>query len=220
MADVDKNKSGIYQIINLVNNKIYIGSAIIFRKRWDLHILDLKNNRHHSRFLQASYNKYGKEAFSFSILEIVEDKTKLIEREQFWIDWSKPEYNICKIAESRLGVKSSPEHVAKIVAANLGKIRSKEQKEILRSLRLGAKLTEEQKQARRDYRHSEEAKLKISTAGKGRKHTDEAKARMSEKAKAIIHKPLSLETRAKLSAAAKQQWNRKFNHYITNNVSI
>ena len=178
------NKSGIYSIYNKVNGLFYVGAAINFRKRWELHRLELKNNRHHSRHLQNAYNKYGLENFEFKILQIVEDKNRLTEIEQYWLNWTKcydPKigYNICKNAESRLGIKSTKEHIEKIVAANKGKKRTEEQKQRLRELRLGTKLTEEQKQARRDYRHTEEAKLKIASR-KGWKHSEEAKRKMSD----------------------------------------
>jgi len=32
-----RKKSGIYQIKNIVNDKLYIGSAVCYNKRWNLH---------------------------------------------------------------------------------------------------------------------------------------------------------------------------------------
>lgn len=48
------NKSGIYRIINVINNKFYIGSAINLRKRRNTHFEQLNNNKHHSIYLQIS----------------------------------------------------------------------------------------------------------------------------------------------------------------------
>lgn len=79
-------RSAIYKITCLINNKIYIGSAKIVQYRKHQHFVDLKNNKHCNKKLQRSYNKYGKENFIFEILEFVEDKSKLIEREQFYLD--------------------------------------------------------------------------------------------------------------------------------------
>lgn len=222
MDQVDINKGGVYLIRNKVNGLIYIGIAIHFRKRWNLHKANLNKRNHHSRHLQHAWNKYGPDAFEFKIIEMVEDKTKLLEREQFWLDWLKPYdpikgYNICKVAESRLGIKSSPEHIAKIVAANKGKKKTFEQKEFLRQLRLGTKLTEEQKTARRNYRHAEEDKIKISLAGKGRKHTKEAKAEMSLALKGKKQKSRSIETKLKISLAVTKIWaDRKQTEVSTN----
>lgn len=184
MAEVDVSKSGIYQIFNLINGKIYIGSAIRFRKRWDLHKFQLRNNKHENRHLQLAWNKYGEEAFEFKILEYV-DRKNLLRREQEWLDWlqcytSKIGYNISSdVFRSRLGIKSSPEHIAKIVAANIGQKRSKETRLKIGLSKKGVYLTEAQKQARRNYRHTKEAKAKIAER-KDWKHSEEAKLKMSE----------------------------------------
>ena len=88
-----KNKSGIYQIRNLVNGKIYIGSAEEFYRRKNYeHFYLLKRNKHVNRKLQRAYNKYGKQNFIFEIIEFVEDKNKLLEHEQYWMD----RYNVVK----------------------------------------------------------------------------------------------------------------------------
>jgi group I intron endonuclease len=180
MAEVDTsmNASGIYKWVNLVNGKIYVGSAVKFRKRRDLHLLELRKNKHHSRYFQHAYNKYGEDKFKFEIVEFCE-KENLEIREQFHLDTLKPDYNVCKRTDSRLGIKSSPDHIAKIAAANTGQKRSKETCEKIGAARRGTKLTEEQKQARRDYRHSAETRALISKVQIGRKHTEEAKLKMS-----------------------------------------
>lgn len=101
------HKSGIYKIINILTLDIYIGSSIKFSDRKNLHFNNLKLNKHHSIILQRAYNKYGFENFIFEIIEYIEDKSKLIEREQFYLDILKPKYNICKIAGSLLGIKKT-----------------------------------------------------------------------------------------------------------------
>lgn len=80
-----KGKSGIYQIRNLVNNKIYIGSASDFYERKSQHFSLLKYGKHNQK-LQNSYNKHGKDNFVFEVIEFVEDKNKLLEYEQYWMD--------------------------------------------------------------------------------------------------------------------------------------
>jgi group I intron endonuclease len=91
-------KSGIYKIINIVNNKFYIGSSKELSKRWTQHKSKLKYNKHGNIILQRSWNKYGKECFIFEIIEEC-DVAFLLEREQFFLDTLKPYYNI--------GLKSS-----------------------------------------------------------------------------------------------------------------
>ena len=106
--------SGVYKIKNLINNKIYIGSAINLNLRYRKHISDLKNNKHCNKKLQNSWNKHGEDSFDFVIIEQVIDKTKLLEREQYYLDNLKPEYNICKIAGNTLGIKVSDDTKKKI----------------------------------------------------------------------------------------------------------
>lgn len=126
---------GIYEIVNKITNKRYVGSAArSFSKRWNLHVCELKHNRHHSCHLQNAWNKYGAENFEFNILEKVEDKTKCTEREQHWIDFHNAAndeygYNICPKASSRLGCVTSDETKKKLRESCLGKTRSKESKQ-------------------------------------------------------------------------------------------
>jgi len=112
--------SAIYVITNTVTNDMYIGSALNPKKRWYNHITTLEKNKNSSTLLQRNYNKYGKENFTFDIIEIVKDKNKLIEREQVWIDFFNPKLNILKIAGSRLGSKHSEETKKKMSESRKG----------------------------------------------------------------------------------------------------
>lgn len=61
--------------------------------------------------------KHGYINFSLDILEYC-DKNLLIEREQYYLDNLKPDYNILKIANSRLGSKQSEATKFKISISN------------------------------------------------------------------------------------------------------
>jgi group I intron endonuclease len=79
------NKSGVYKIVNLQNNKVYIGSCQgSIRKRVNQHKHYLRKSSHHSKKLQNAWNKYGEEAFDFSLVELCEARV-CIELEQKWI---------------------------------------------------------------------------------------------------------------------------------------
>lgn len=82
-----KNKSGIYQIRNLLDGKIYIGSATDFysRKNYE-HFYLLRKNKHVNCKLQRAFNKYGEDNFVFEIIEFIKDEDKLLECEQYWMD--------------------------------------------------------------------------------------------------------------------------------------
>jgi len=77
---------GIYKIENLVNGKVYIGSSINIKERWRRHKKDLRKNKHHSIYLQRSWDKYGEVNFKFEVVELLINKEELLEKEQLYID--------------------------------------------------------------------------------------------------------------------------------------
>lgn len=85
--------SGIYKIENAITGAIYIGSSRNIDNRWKYHVWELRANRHHSTYLQNSWNTHGGDAFKFSIIETcVPDK--LAVTEQWYIDTLHPQYNM------------------------------------------------------------------------------------------------------------------------------
>lgn len=106
-------KTGIYQISNLINNKIYIGSTQKnFRNRLWEHYSDLRRNAHGNNYFQKAYNKYGEDNFLFSIIEYVSPEN-CIAREQYYLDTKNPfkekGYNLYPSARGGLGYKHSKE---------------------------------------------------------------------------------------------------------------
>lgn len=77
---------GIYQIKNIINNKIYIGSSANIEKRWEAHINLLNRGVHHSIHLQNAWNKYGSENFKFIIVEQVINDELLLIRENYYLE--------------------------------------------------------------------------------------------------------------------------------------
>jgi len=116
------HKSGVYEIRNLLNNHIYIGSSINICKRWKEHTSSLIKGKHANQHLQKAWNKYGEDNFSFRILEECSPvKDTILFLEQKYLDLS-PEYNICKIAGNTQGVSRSKECRKKIGEANRKRI--------------------------------------------------------------------------------------------------
>lgn len=177
--------AAIYQIKNLQNGRVYVGSSGNLKKRWKEHKNDLKNGAHHSQKLQNAWNKYGEDSFEFSILEAVFDKAKLLEQEQYWIDLlsaaNRVNYNISVVAGAPMAGRSpSPETRAKLAIAMAGN-----------SHGTGHRWTAEQR-----------AQMSISRTGQ--KRTPEQRARMSAAQKGNTNKrgwSAPAETRAKLSLA-------------------
>lgn len=113
----NRNKSGIYKWNNLITNKSYIGSAVNLSNRLKFYFNKNSIRRvveKESSMIYSALLKYGYSNFSLNILEYC-DKYILISREQYYIDQLKPEYNILKVAGSRLGCKHSLE-VKKIIS--------------------------------------------------------------------------------------------------------
>jgi group I intron endonuclease len=102
--------SGIYAIRNIKTDKIYVGSAANFDRRFYLHKHHLVKGSHHSKKLQNSWNKHGETSFEWGIIEVC-DPTCLIEREQYWINYfdaAKCGYNISPTAGTTYGIKGPP----------------------------------------------------------------------------------------------------------------
>ncbi|HEY5584411.1 MAG TPA: GIY-YIG nuclease family protein [Ruminiclostridium sp.] len=70
-----KIEAGIYQIKNIKNQKVFVKSSIDLKtmtgKRVQLLGGVCKNKQ-----LQEEWNQYGEEAFSFEVLEVLEEKTE------------------------------------------------------------------------------------------------------------------------------------------------
>lgn len=75
---------GIYIIQNIVTNKNYVGSSIDIDDRWSNHRARLNMEQHANRYLQRAWKKYGKESFTFTVLEQCLTE-QLAARELHWI---------------------------------------------------------------------------------------------------------------------------------------
>ena len=101
-------RGGIYQI-KLNDGRAYIGSAVDFARRFKEHRRRLRRGTHHNIALQRAWNKYGEDAFSFEVRQVVDLPENLISVEQAHLDAAKPVFNIAKVAGSVLGLKHSAE---------------------------------------------------------------------------------------------------------------
>ena len=109
---------GIYKIENLITKDCYIGSSLVIEVRKNQHFNSLSRGKNNSIFLQAAYDKYGINNFTFEIIEIC-NKDVLIEKEQYYLDNIVPLYNMCKKAYSTEGRKVSEETKNKLRERNL-----------------------------------------------------------------------------------------------------
>lgn len=112
-------ESGIYEIINLVNGKRYVGSAVNVAVRWRQHRRLLNRGEHYSPAMQRAWRKYGQDGFDFRIIKHC-PLERLLAEEQAELDRRWPEYNNCPTAGSSLGRVLSPKTRAKIAASKAG----------------------------------------------------------------------------------------------------
>lgn len=189
-----KRASGVYIIRNSINSKVYVGSAIDFKRRYYEHVSRLKTKKHSSRKLQSFAGKYGIDALSFDLLEIVErDKITILTCEQKWLDYyrcceSNNGFNNCFLATSSLGVKQSAETRAKIAAIKTG-------------LRASIETKQKMSEASRNRPSaSPETRAKLSVAK--RNQTLETRQKIGAKSTGRV---FSNETREKMSQIAKQK---------------
>lgn len=129
-ADEDKNKilkdnlskSGIYRWVHIDSGRSYIGSSINLAKRlssyYSISALIKTNN-----IISKALLKYGYSSFSLEILEYC-TPIECLEREQYYLDLLKPEFNILTKAGSPLGYKHSEEAIKKISNSLMGNKRS------------------------------------------------------------------------------------------------
>jgi group I intron endonuclease len=125
-------------------------------------------------YIYNSLKKYGIENHNFEVICLC-DKEDLIKKEQMFIDFFKPDLNICKTAGSTLGRKASDETKKKLSIAAKGKKlppRSEEYKQKMSEAKKG-----------KGHPHSEESKAKIAEANRRRKLSEESKQKISDSLK-------------------------------------
>jgi group I intron endonuclease len=187
---------------------VYIGQSKSCTTRWRGHKSELKGGYHGNSYLQASYNKYGLEAFEYSILEAcIEDQRD--QRELYWIGFYNATDRSC--GYNRLfGGCQNKNHSQE----TKDKIREVlKQKNITPPSRKGVKWSEEHKAhmsemmtGRKLPPCSEEKKEKLRLANLGKKASEETRKKLSEAKignKNMVGFHVSDETKQKISLAQK-----------------
>lgn len=111
-------KTGIYAILNRINNRIYVGSTTrSFNKRYSNHMSSFRQKTN-SPFLQRDYD-LAPQNFLMYILETIGDnKTDILNYEQKWLDFlfdgQNKCYNITPTAGNTAGIKFSDDRKANL----------------------------------------------------------------------------------------------------------
>lgn len=121
--------SGIYGIVNTINNKIYIGSSSLISRRVSKHFSELRNNRHTNKKLQDDYNKYGLDKFRVICLE---ETKELNTREVYY----QLHYGIDVIYNEKItGVWCTEEYSKKLASSHKNTHRTKEYRDKMSKLK-------------------------------------------------------------------------------------
>ena len=219
----------VYKITNTVNNKSYIGISIHEPEKGRIkrHLSGQGN-----RIIANAVKKYGKDAFTYEVLEANVFDEFLPDLEVAYIanfNTVAPHgYNLDsggyhaipsekarrKMSEAHKGKKRKPhsaETRRKISEAHKGRKRSEEARRNMSEAHKGRGLSKKHRQkiseAMKGKDRSEEHRSKLSEAMKGKTHTAEARRKMSEAKNGKKHpnfgKSLSAETRRKISEVHK-----------------
>ena len=173
----DKINKGIYIITCLITGKYYIGSVgsekskRTFSTRFNEHKSQLRKNIHKNSHLQNAWNIYGEDYFQFCVLQPIEDVSKIIGYEIYWIEKldarnKEKGFNICypdmyngyhseetkkNMSESHKGLCSNKKHY------NYGRHLSEETKQ---------KISESNKGKQSGEKHPMYGKPRAAGAGK------------------------------------------------------
>jgi group I intron endonuclease len=204
--------SGVYIITNMVTGDRYVGSSKNIRIRIQFHWSRLRHGKHHNRFMQRSWNKYGGNVFQYCILELTEcTREALINREQYYINTLKPEFNANPTAATNFGIKHNKESKTHIGTLNgmFGKSHSTETKDKISESLKGHSVSEKTKKKKSEAMLSLSIKEKIrlaaivSKAQTGRHCSLETRIKISEAAKKRPKRTISEDQKAKISASLK-----------------
>ncbi|KKL15910.1 hypothetical protein LCGC14_2500870 [marine sediment metagenome] len=216
--------SGIYAIRNIHNGHQYVGCSINIDRRIDQHKRDLSKGKHHSRYLQNAWNKYGASAFAAAPLIICSEEHFQF-FEQCALDNLDSAYNMSRFGgpgtHGNLGHPHTEEAKLKMNLARKGKKHSEATKALMSEQRAGERhhyygkhrgavsrqkisATLKRKGVRppdqTGFRHAEETKARIGAASQGNKYA----AKLTRDEIKEIRKHLSLSDRRSHAEISRQ----------------
>ena len=76
---------GIYKIINVINKNCYVGTAEDLTRRKRVHWWMLRRGTHANKHLQSAWAKYKEQAFTFVIVEELNEIADILAAENIWL---------------------------------------------------------------------------------------------------------------------------------------
>lgn len=202
-----KRVAGVYEIRNTLNDKVYVGSSINTSRRLKDHARKLAKGEHESQHLQASWDKYGDDAFKLKLLLICAPKDVLF-YEQLIADGFRANekefgYNKRLVVATCAGIKKTEEQKVRLrESARRGPDHH------YYGRRLSDAAHEAAAEFKKTYKVSDETKAKMrqsSRRGESHHFYGKSTSEAARKASAVKRKlfGISAEGRANMSKALK-----------------
>jgi len=193
---------GIYKILNIITKDYYLGSACNICIRWGQHRRELRKNLRGNTHFQNAWNRYGEQAFEFSIILLCDREHKLYFEDGF-LKLFNPAYNIATDASAPMqGRNHSEETRARMSVARLGTHPTDE-------TRAKMSVSSKGNTSCLGHKQTEETRAQISRTKKGTVMSDEACANMSTAKMGNTHcigYKHTAKSRAKQSETMKKRW--------------
>ena len=207
-------KNVIYKIVNLVNDKFYVGSTNDSKVRFRQHRKLLRQNRHHCKHLQAAWNKYGEPKFDFVIIEHLDAEHLLEGTEDVWLQAHVGKEHCYN---SGYSAKAPWRGAPKETTPNFGKVMSTEAKDQISKTLREFYAADYNNHPRVGTQHSAETKALISEHRKdkhagsehyrfGQEVSEETRKKIGDTQRGVAKKPyiMSEQGRWNISAAVKR----------------
>lgn len=199
-------KCCVYLATNTVNGKLYVGKAMDLARRQNEHLGDARRDMPRSA-LGRAIRKYGRQAFTFDVLEEYESEDDALWWEGWWIQYLSTKtphgYNVTDGGRGAVGVVFSPERRKKISEALTGKKLSEAHRRALSESHQGhrpsAEAIEKSRLKNIGQKRSPETREKIAAKQRGHHRPWSERRRKAQPAVVVV----SIEHRGKLSVALK-----------------
>lgn len=183
----------IYKITNTKNGKVYIGQSVQPEIRWSNHRNCRSGGKENK--LYRAIEKYGVEAFTFTIIQWCLNKHDADAVEKFLIETLNTRHAGYNIATGGQGFEAgelhpcygkalTEEHKAKVSASSKGRKKSEETRQKMSAWQIGRKRSSETIErmsvSQKGKKQSAETIAKRVAKTKGQKRTQEQKARQAE----------------------------------------
>lgn len=218
----------IYKITNKINGKIYIGQTTrSLQHRWQQHCWISSR----CSCLNKAIHKYGKENFTVEQIDVACDIDELNMKEQYWIEYydciAPKGYNLTSGGEGYIVCEETRRKLSIVNRGRrpfLGKHHTEETRKKMSESSKGEKnpnfgkhpsdeTRQRMSEAQKGRHHSEESIEKMRQAHLGRVFTEEHRRKISENHAHLsgekhpkYGKPVSEETKRKLSNSHKGRW--------------